>query len=111
MPGHLSPVLDPGLGHRRDVLKDRRAHKKLILLVTDGEPSDIDVHDSQYLMFDAKKAVEENNRHGIFTYCMSLDPKADRYVSRIFGQRNYVVVDHIRRLPEKLPMLYMRVTN
>jgi len=60
---------------------------------------------------DAKKAVEENNRHGIFTYCMSLDPKADRYVSRIFGQRNYIVVDHIRRLPEKLPMLYMRVTN
>ena len=45
------------------------------------------------------------------TYCISLDPKADRYVSRIFGMRNYMVLDHIRRLPEKLPLLYMRVTN
>ena len=72
---------------------------------------DIDVHDAQYLVFDAKKAVEENNRHGVFTYCMSLDPKADRYVSRIFGMRNYMVLDRISRLPEKLPMLYMRVTN
>ena len=111
MSGQLSTRMGTALRHAGAYLKDRRAHKKLILLVTDGEPSDIDVHDADYLMFDAKKAVEENNRHGIFTYCMSLDPNADRYVSRIFGQRNYMVVDHVRRLPEKLPMLYMRVTN
>jgi hypothetical protein len=111
MTGQLSTRMGTALRHAGTFLQDRRAHKKLILLVTDGEPSDIDVHDARYLLFDAKKAVEENNRHGIFTYCMSLDPKADRYVSRIFGQRNYIVVDHIRRLPEKLPMLYMRVTN
>lgn len=110
MTGQLSTRMGTALRHAGSYLRDRRAHKKLILLVTDGEPSDIDVHDPQYLMFDARKAVEENNRHGIFTYCMSLDPRADRYVSRIFGQRNYMVLDHIRRLPEKLPMLYMRVT-
>lgn len=111
MTGQLSTRMGTALRHAGSFLGERRAHKKLILLVTDGEPSDIDVHDAQYLMFDAKKAVEENNRHGIFTYCMSLDPKADRYVSRIFGQRNYMVLDQLRRLPEKLPMLYMRVTN
>jgi nitric oxide reductase activation protein len=42
---------------------------------------------------------------------MSVDPDADRYVARIFGARNYMVVDHIRRLPEKLPLLYMRLTH
>jgi nitric oxide reductase activation protein len=111
MSGQLSTRMGTALRHAGTFLQDRRAHKKLILLVTDGEPSDIDVHDGQYLVFDAKKAVEENSRHGIFTYCMSLDPKADRYVSRIFGMRNYMVLDQLRRLPEKLPMLYMRVTN
>jgi len=111
MTGQLSTRMGTALRHAGTFLQDRRAHKKLILLITDGEPSDIDVHDSQYLMFDAKRAVEENNRHGIFTYCMSLDPRADRYVSRIFGMRNYMVLDQLRRLPEKLPMLYMRVTN
>lgn len=111
MSGQLSTRMGTALRHAGSFLQERRAHKKLILLVTDGEPSDIDVHDAQYLVFDAKKAVEENGRHGVFTYCMSLDPKADRYVSRIFGMRNYMVLDHIRRLPEKLPMLYMRVTN
>lgn len=111
MTGQLSTRMGTALRHAGSFLHDRRAHKKLIVLVTDGEPSDIDVHDAQYLMFDAKKAVEENNRRGIFTYCMSLDPKADRYVARIFGMRNYMVLDQLRRLPEKLPMLYMRVTN
>jgi len=69
------------------------------------------VHDPLYLVFDAKKAVDENNRHGIYTYCMSLDPKADRYVARIFGVPQLHRGDHIRRLPEKLPMLYMRLTH
>ncbi|MDA9983451.1 VWA domain-containing protein, partial [Gammaproteobacteria bacterium] len=111
MAGHLSTRMGTALRHAGSFLRDRKCHKKLILLVTDGEPSDIDVHDPEYLVVDTKKAVEENNRYGIFTYCMSLDPKADRYVKRIFGMRNYFVVDHIRRLPEKLPLLYIRVTH
>jgi nitric oxide reductase NorD protein len=111
MTGQLSTRMGTALRHAGHYLNDRRAHKKLVLLITDGEPSDIDVHDPHYLVLDAKKAVEENQRHGIYTYCMSLDPKADRYVSRIFGQRNWTVMDHIRRLPEKLPMLYMRLTH
>jgi nitric oxide reductase activation protein len=111
MRGQLSTRMGAALRHAGEFLRERRAHKKLILLITDGEPSDIDVHDQQYLLHDAKKAVDANNRHGIYTYCMSLDPKADRYVARIFGARNYIVVDHIRRLPEKLPLLYMRLTH
>lgn len=111
MRGQLSTRMGTALRHAGEFLRDRRAHKKLILLITDGEPSDIDVHDPQYLASDAKRAVDENNRHGIYTYCMSLDPAADQYVARIFGMRNYIVVDHIRRLPEKLPMLYMRLTH
>ena len=111
MTGQLSTRMGTALRHAGQYLYQRRAHKKLVLLITDGEPSDIDVHDSQYLMFDARKAVEELTRHGIYTYCMSLDPRGDRYVSRIFGMRNWTVVDQLRRLPEKLPLLYMRLTH
>ena len=50
-------------------------------------------------------------RNGINTYCLSLDAGADQYVSRIFGAKNYMVVDHVERLPEKLPLLYMGLTR
>ena len=111
MRGQLSTRMGGALRHATQWLRQRPSDKRLILLITDGEPHDIDVHDPKYLLLDAKKAVEEASRAGIFTYCMSLDPKADQYVSRIFGARNYTVVDHIDRLPERRPGLYLRLTR
>jgi nitric oxide reductase activation protein len=111
MRGQLSTRMGGAIRHAAHLLRMRRSDKKLILLITDGEPHDIDVHDPKYLQLDTKKAVDEASRHGILTYCMSADPKADEYVSRIFGVRNYMVVDHINRLPEKLPGLYLRLTR
>ena len=111
MSGQLSTRMGAAMRHAGSILKRQPSSKKLLLVITDGEPADNDVRDPQYLHFDAKKAVEELTRNGISTYCLSLDPRADEYVSRIFGARNYMVVDHVQRLPEKLPMLYMGLTR
>jgi len=53
----------------------------------------------------------EARRNGVIDYCMSLDPRADQYVRRIFGERHYMVVDKVERLPEKLPVLYAGLTR
>ena len=87
------------------------ASKKILFVLTDGEPADNDVQDPQYLRFDTKKAVEELARKGIITFCLTLDPHADQYVERIFGAKNYLVLDHVSRLPEKLPELYLGLTK
>ena len=92
-------------------MKPQRSAKKLLLVITDGEPADVDVRDPQYLRHDAKKAVDQAGRNGVLTYCMSLDPRADPYVSRIFGARRFMVVDQVARLPEKLPLLYAGLTR
>jgi nitric oxide reductase NorD protein len=52
--------------------------------------------------------VEEQARAGVATFCVSLDPDADAYVTRIFGVGNYLVLDHLRRLAEKLALIYLR---
>ncbi|SDX08103.1 nitric oxide reductase activation protein NorD [Nitrosomonas communis] len=111
MAGQLSTRMGAAIRHANYYLKSQRSSKKLLLVITDGEPADIDVRDPQYLRYDTKKAVEEAGRADIITYCMSLDPRADHYVSRIFGARNYMVVDHVERLPEKLPLLYAGLTR
>ncbi|MBN8762277.1 MAG: VWA domain-containing protein [Thiobacillus sp. 63-78] len=111
MTGQLSTRMGAAIRHAGHHLKLQRSAKKLLIVITDGEPADIDVRDPQYLRYDAKKAVEEVGRDGVITYCMSLDPRADNYMSRIFGQRNYMVVDHVQRLPEKLPVLYAGLTR
>jgi hypothetical protein len=111
MTAQLSTRMGSAIRHAGSFLKRQPESKKLLFVVTDGEPADVDVRDPQYLRLDAKKAVEELGRSGIMTYCMSLDPYADDYVSRIFGAKNYLVVDHVERLPERLPMLYMGLTR
>ncbi|MBW8457598.1 MAG: nitric oxide reductase activation protein NorD [Thiobacillus sp.] len=111
MTGQLSTRMGAAIRHAGHHLKLQRSAKKLLIVITDGEPADIDVRDPQYLRYDTKKAVEEVARDGVITYCMSLDPRADNYVSRIFGQKNYMVVDHVERLPEKLPLLYAGLTR
>ncbi|MGE5026914.1 MAG: nitric oxide reductase activation protein NorD [Betaproteobacteria bacterium] len=111
MSGQLSTRMGAAIRHAGHYLKLQKSAKKLLLVITDGEPADVDVRDPQYLRYDTKKAVEEMARVGVTTFCMSLDPRADQYVSRIFGARNYMVVDHVERLPEKLPALYAGLTR
>ena len=96
--------------HAAHYLGARRSDKKLLLILTDGEPADVDVQDERHLIEDARQAVKELDRDGIFTYCISLDPRADAYVSDIFGRR-YTVIDNIQRLPERLPEVFMALTK
>ena len=67
--------------------------------------------DPQHLRFDAKIAVEELRTHGIVTFCISLDPNADEYVSRIFGKNRFMVIDNLQKLPERLTQLFISLTK
>ncbi len=105
-----STRMGAAMRHAGHYLGARRAEKKLLLILTDGEPSDIDVDDQRLLIEDARKAVLELDRDNIYTYCINLDPLADDYVTDIFGQR-YSVIDRVEKLPSKLPELFLALTH
>jgi hypothetical protein len=111
MKGGLSTRMGAAMRHSASLLLKQPERRKLLLLVTDGEPADIDERDPQHLRHDTKKAVEELYSKGVLTYCLTLDPNADNYVKRIFGANNYTIVDHVDRLPEKLPTLFASLTS
>jgi hypothetical protein len=110
MEAGYSTRMGAAMRHAAHYLGARPADKKLMLILTDGRPSDVDAHDDRLLIEDARQAVKELDRDNIFTYCISLDPKADEYVGDIFG-RQFTVIDHIGRLPERLPQLFMALTK
>ena len=111
MSGGLSTRMGAALRHAGYHLGQQSSSKRLILLLTDGEPADIDERDPQYLRQDCKHAVEELAASGVHTYCLTLDPNADGYVARIFGANNYSIVDNIERLPERLPRVFSALTT
>ncbi len=110
MDAGYSTRMGAAMRHAAHYLGARPADKKLMLILTDGKPSDVDTHDERLLIEDARQAVKELDQDGIFAYCISLDPKADEYVGDIFG-RQYTVIDRIERLPERLPQLFMALTK
>ena len=110
MQAGYSTRMGAAMRHAAHTLSTQQADKKLLLVLTDGQPSDIDVHDERLLIEDAHQAVRELDNQGIFTYCINLDAAADAYVSDIFG-RHYTVIDNIARLPEQLPKLFMALTR
>ncbi len=110
MEAGYSTRMGAAMRHAAHTLGARSADKKLMLILTDGRPSDVDAHDERLLVEDARQAVKELDQQGIFPYCISLDPKADDYVGDIFG-RQFTVIDHIERLPERLPQLFMALTK
>jgi nitric oxide reductase activation protein len=111
MTGGLSTRMGTALRHAGWHLTQQSAQKRLVLLVTDGEPSDIDERDPQYLRHDTKKAVEDLAMQGVHTYCLTLDPQADQYVARIFGENRYSIVDDVEKLPERLPAVFAALTG
>ena len=110
MQAGYSTRMGAAMRHAARALAARKSDKKLLLILTDGEPADVDAHDPRLLIEDARQAVKELDRDGIFTYCISLDPRADAYVGDIFGRR-YTVIDNVLRLPEKLPQLFVALTK
>lgn len=111
MQGGLSTRMGAAMRHAARHLLQQPERRKLLLLVTDGEPADIDERDPQHLRHDTRKAVEELYGRGVLSYCLTLDPNADHYVKRIFGANNYTIIDHVQRLPEKLPALFASLTS
>jgi nitric oxide reductase activation protein len=105
-----STRMGAALRHAAHYLGNQKAEKKLLLVLTDGEPADIDETDPRMLIEDTRRAVQELDGEGIYSYCINLDPHADDYVSDIFGSR-HTVIDRVERLPEKLPQLFMALTS
>lgn len=110
MEAGYSTRMGGAMRHAGHYLKTQQADKKLLLILTDGEPADIDVHDPQLLIQDARQAVNELDQDGIYSYCINLDPKADEYVADIFGKQ-YTIIDKVAQLPEKLPQLFIALTK
>jgi len=110
MDASYSTRMGAAMRHAAHYLEKQQADKKLMLILTDGEPADIDSKDGRILIEDARQAVKELDQKSIYSYCINLDPKADAYVSDIFGKQ-YTIIDQVAQLPEKLPALFITLTK
>ena len=71
-----STRLGAALRHAGELALRADAERHAIVVVTDGEPSDVDVHDPRYLVEDARAAALALRRRGLRVHCLALDARA-----------------------------------
>jgi nitric oxide reductase NorD protein len=103
----LSTRMGAALRHAGAQLASTSAQRRLILLLTDGEPSDVDAPDPNYLLLDARHAVQELRRQRTTTFGVSLDRAGGAYSQTVFGRGRYVVLNRLEQLSATLPRLFM----
>jgi nitric oxide reductase NorD protein len=81
------------------------ARTRLLFLLSDGKPNDVDVYEGSYGVEDTRMAVAEARRQDVNVFCLTVDREAPRYAARIFGHAGFAVL----RRPEQLPAVIVDV--
>ncbi|GJM05938.1 MAG: hypothetical protein DHS20C09_19340 [marine bacterium B5-7] len=92
-------------------LLTQKSKQKLLLILTDGKPNDLDQYEGRYGLEDTKMAVKEAKRKGIIPFCVSIDHEAYDYLPYIFGSQSYFHIKNAAELPKKLPQLYLQLIS
>ncbi|MFO0598248.1 MAG: VWA domain-containing protein [Myxococcaceae bacterium] len=84
--------IGPALRHATAKLNECGARQKLLVLLSDGKPSDVDHYEGRYGMADVHRAVLDAQATGVVTHALALDPSARRWLPSMFGHGRSTVV-------------------
>ncbi|MEI7842419.1 MAG: VWA domain-containing protein [Gallionellaceae bacterium] len=93
------------------LLSKQRATQRLLLILTDGKPNDLDQYEGRYGVEDTRVAIHEARQMGLRPFCVTIDEKGSSYLPHLFGVNGYVVIHKPTQLPKELPLLYAQLTN
>lgn len=107
----FSTRLGAALRHAGAAIGSVRSHRKLIMVLTDGEPSDIDVADPIDLIEDARRATLALKSSGVDVFGITLDPSGVGSGEAVFGRGRHMPVRRLDDLPTRLATLYFRLAR
>ena len=103
--------LGAAIRHASAGLSDQARKRRLLLVITDGKPNDLDHYEGRHGIEDSHKAVLEARRmgHAVFGICIDRDGKS--WFPRIFGQGGFALIPHPEKLTRALPEIYRQLVG
>lgn len=109
-PGHFTR-LGGAIRHVTAQMADQTAARKLLIVLTDGKPNDLDHYEGQYGIEDSHMAVREARRAGLSLHGVIIDEDGQDWFARIFGRGGFTLLPHPERLLRALPDIYRTLTQ
>ena len=106
--------MGPAIRHATYKLDNTDARTKILFLISDGRPQDRGYSregvEKEYAVHDTKKALDEAKIQGINSFCLTVDKNGHDYLKTMCSDMGYEILDDINDLPERLLVLYRRLT-
>ncbi|MGU3400671.1 nitric oxide reductase activation protein NorD [Brucellaceae bacterium D45D] len=111
---HRIAALKPGfytrmgaaMRHSTAKLNEQHNRKKLLLVLTDGKPNDVDHYEGRFALEDTRRAVGEARAKGVNVFAVTVDREANAYLPALFGHGGYALIGKLAKLPAALPAIY-----
>lgn len=113
--GRLEPQgytrIGPAIRHATANLASTQADGRLLLLISDGKPSDYDRYEGRYGIADVRQALREAEQRGITPHALAIDSSAKDYLPAMFGPGAWHILPRPECLPEVLATVYGKLTG
>ena len=110
VPGHYTR-LGAAMRHVSRGLSDQPRKRRLLLVITDGKPNDLDHYEGRHGIEDSRMAVREARRAGHAVFGITIDRDGKSWFPRIFGQGGFAVISDPDKLTQALPEIYRQLVG
>lgn len=97
--------------HASSILEKQDSAMRVLLVLTDGKPHDIDYYEERYGIEDTRMALMEAKKKRIKPFCVTIDREGSHYLPHLFGVNGYTVLRRPEELSSRLPILYAQLTG
>jgi nitric oxide reductase NorD protein len=102
----LAPRENTRLGaavrHATAVLNAQPVQRRVLLVLSDGQPNDVDWYQGAYAVEDSRRAILDARSSGVHTFCLTVEQEEMEYLPYLFGPTGYRVLSRPEQLPEAL---------
>jgi nitric oxide reductase NorD protein len=109
-PGYYTR-LGAGIRQATTLLEKQPGTLRLLLVLTDGKPHDMDHYEGRYGIEDTRMALIAARRAGLKPFCVTIDREGASYLPHMFGPGGFTVLRKPEELPTRLPLLYGQLTG
>lgn len=109
-PGYYTRM-GAGIRQATKILVEQKSAQKLLIMLSDGKPNDIDNYEGRFGIEDTRHAIGEAHKVGIKVFCITIDQEAEDYLPYLFGIDGFTVIHKPSQLPIRLPQLYYQLTR
>ena len=109
-PGHYTR-LGAAIRHASAGLSLQARKRRLLLVITDGKPNDLDHYEGRHGIEDSHKAVLEARRQGHAVFGITVDRDGKSWFPRIFGQGGFALIPNPEKLTQALPEIYRHLVG